>query len=88
MYMIVVKISTSIYFLYINQSFFGDFFLFWLFLEAFPPSNFWNPHHNPALTKLKKIAAYKNLVNPDNLWNEMPNILISLSSEAFPVPCF
>lgn len=70
-----------------DQSFLGDFFLFWFFLVSFPPSNLWNPHQSPLATKPKKTAAYKNLVNPDILWNEMPNILISLSSAPLLPPC-
>ena len=85
--MIVVNLSTSIHLLYLDQSFFGDFFLFWLFLASFPPSNFWNPHHRPAPTNPKKTEAYNNLVNPESLWNEIPNILISFSSEACPEAC-
>jgi hypothetical protein len=85
--MIVINLSTSVYLLYLNQSFFGDFFLFWPFLAFFPPSNFWNPHHRPAPTKPKKTEAYKNLVDPESLWNEIPNILISFSSEACPEAC-
>ena len=85
--MIVVNLSTSIYLLSLDQSFFGDFFLFWFFLASFPPSNLWNPQNRPAPTNPKKTAAYKNLVNPDSLWNEIPNILISFSSEACPVAC-
>lgn len=69
------------------QSFFGDFFLLVFFFSSLV-SSFWKPQKRAPPTKAKKTAAYKNFVKPGNLWNEMPNILISFYSEAYPEAAF